>query len=83
MPMVENHLHKRLRASNIPEPLVTPTGPSDFDASAAVAISLQNDIYASFKKVTPRLLLSSPAATKAYEAKIPGLKNALFDVRKS
>jgi hypothetical protein len=52
----------------------------DFGASPSVAISLQKDIYVSFKKASPRLLLASPASTKAYTANIAGVKITLFDV---
>jgi hypothetical protein len=62
MPMVENH--KRPRTSHIPEVstnkvpplcLLTPTTTSspDFDASAAIVISLQKYMYASLRKGSP------------------------------
>jgi hypothetical protein len=57
--------------------------PPDFDGSASVAISLQKDIYASFKKAPPRMLLASSTSTSAYETEISVLKSALFDVRLS
>jgi hypothetical protein len=41
----------------------------------------KEDIYASFKKGTPSLLVASPATgNQAYETEILALKTALFDV---
>ena len=87
-PMIEKGSHKRPRTSPIPDIitplLLTPTNRSSvFDASAAVAISLQKDLYASSKKGSPCLLLASPTSARAYETEISCLKTALSNVRQS
>jgi hypothetical protein len=72
-----------MSTNNVSSPQLLTAAPPNVDASASVAISLQKDIYASYKKASPRILLSSPASTSAYETEISSLKTALFDVRHS
>jgi hypothetical protein len=69
--------------NNVSSPQLLTAAPPNVDASASVAIALHKDIYDSYKKASPRLLLASPASTSAYETEISSLKTALFDVRHS
>jgi hypothetical protein len=67
----------------MPDPTTPPTTnmPSlVLDRSTNIAVSLQKDNYASYKKGIPSLIGGSPASTVTYQNEISNLNTALFDV---